>query len=225
MAVKKGRGLLMVYADIPVVLEDEFNRWYNEEHLPELLAIPGVLNAGRYEAVRGGPKHLACYELAEPEVCLTEDWQQRLANPSAWAARMSPKKIGTRYVRNVYRLIYPENVPAEIAQADMAPALLIGRMGVPESMDAAFNSAYNNERLPLYRSIPDYTRARRFVAVRREPDDEPKYTTVHECLRPEVADSPEWDAVRKAPTPVWTELHSHIRFAQGSPGVYRRIFP
>lgn len=225
MTVKKGRGLLMVYADIPGSLEDEFNRWYNEEHLPVLLAIPGVLNAGRYEAVRGGPKHLACYELTEPEVCLSEDWQRRLANPSAWASRMSPKKIGTRYVRNVYRLLYPESVSEEVAQADMAPALLVGRMDVPESMDAAFNTAYNNERLPLYRRIPDYTRARRYVALRREPGGEPKYTTVHECLRTEVADSAEWNAVRKAPTPAWSELHQYIRFAPGSPGVYRRIYP
>ena len=26
---------------------------------------------------------------------------------------------------------------------------------------------------------------------------EPKYTTVHECQAPEVAESPEWEAVRK----------------------------
>ena len=43
MAAKKGRGLFMVYVDVPAPLEDEFNRWYNEEHLPERLAIPGVL--------------------------------------------------------------------------------------------------------------------------------------------------------------------------------------
>jgi hypothetical protein len=53
MAAKKGRGLLMVYVDVPAPLEDEFNRWYNEEHIPERLAIPGVLNAARYVAVRG----------------------------------------------------------------------------------------------------------------------------------------------------------------------------
>lgn len=226
MAGKKGRGLLMVYVDVPAALEDEFNRWYNEEHIPERLAIPGVLNAARYEAVRGGPKYLACYELAEPEAYFSEVWQQRLAHPTEWTRRMSPEKIGTRFVRNVYRLIYPETVSAEMAQADMAPALLVGRMEVPAALDAAFNTAYNTERLPLYRTIPGYTRARRFVAVQREPGDEPQYTTVHECQRPEVADSPEWDAVRQAHTPVWSErLHQHMRFAQGSPGVYRRIFP
>src|SRR5947208_12513380 len=46
--------------------EAEFNRWYNEEHLAERLAIPGFLNGARYEAVKGGPKHLAVYELESP---------------------------------------------------------------------------------------------------------------------------------------------------------------
>ncbi len=224
MVLKKGRGLLMVYVDVPVALEDEFNRWYNDEHIPERLAIPGVLNAARYEAVRGGPKYLACYELDEPEAYFSDAWQQRLNNPTAWTRRMSPTRIGSRFVRNIYRLIYPDTVSADIAQAEMSPALLVGRMEVPMHLDTLFNKAYNEERLPLYRSIPGYTRARRFSAVQRHPADEPQYLTVHECQRPEVADSPEWDAVRQAHTPVWSEqLHPSIRFAQGSPGVYRRM--
>ena len=68
MANKRGTGLLTVWADVPADKEDDFNRWYNEEHLAELLAIPGVLNAARYEAVKSGPKHLACYELESPAV-------------------------------------------------------------------------------------------------------------------------------------------------------------
>ena len=45
MAAKKGNGLLMVYCDVAAEHEEEFNHWYNEEHIPERLAIPGVLNA------------------------------------------------------------------------------------------------------------------------------------------------------------------------------------
>src|SRR5262249_7452548 len=40
MEAKKGDGLLMVYCDVPAEHEEEFNRWYNEEHIPERLAIP-----------------------------------------------------------------------------------------------------------------------------------------------------------------------------------------
>ena len=58
MADEKGTGLMMVWMDVPADKEGEFNHRYSEEHLQELLAVPGVLNAARYEAVRSGPKHL-----------------------------------------------------------------------------------------------------------------------------------------------------------------------
>ena len=45
MAAKKGNGLLMVYCDVFAEHEEESTNWYNEEHIPERLAIPGVLNA------------------------------------------------------------------------------------------------------------------------------------------------------------------------------------
>ena len=68
MAAKKGTALLMVWAEVPPDKEEEFNRWYNEEHLAERLSVPGFLSAARYEAVKGGPKHLAVYELESPAV-------------------------------------------------------------------------------------------------------------------------------------------------------------
>ena len=58
MATTKGTALLMVWSEVPAEHEAEFNRWYNEEHLAERLSVPGFLSAARYEAVKGGPKHL-----------------------------------------------------------------------------------------------------------------------------------------------------------------------
>ena len=55
MTAKKGNGLLMVYSDVAAEHDEEYNRLYNEEHIPERLSIPGVLNAARYEAVEGVP--------------------------------------------------------------------------------------------------------------------------------------------------------------------------
>ena len=220
MPAKKGRGLLMVYVDVPPEHEDEFNRWYDEEHIPERLSIPGVLNAARYVAVRGGPKYLACYEIDRAETYHSPRWQYHLENPTEWSQRMSPGVIGVNYIRNLYELIYPESVDAETAAADLAPAILVGRMAVPDALDDAFNAAYNAERLPLYYRIPGYLRGRRWQAVMGEP----KYTTVHECSDPAVADSPEWQAVRDAVTPQWNaQIQPQMQFAPGSPGVYRRI--
>jgi hypothetical protein len=186
------------------------------------LAIPGVLNAARYQAEAGGPKYLACYELASPDAWYAEAWQKWLKNPTPWSKRMSPSVIGTAYIRNLYRRVYPHNTPAETAQAEMSPVLLVGRMSVPSGLEAKFNEAYNHERLHLCSSIPGYIRARRFEAVMGEP----KYTTVHEMASLDVWKSQEWDDWRTAVTPVWnSEIRPHMVHAEGSPGVYRRIFP
>ena len=99
---------------------------------------------------------------------------------------MSPSVIGTAYIRNLYRRIYPQDIPTETAQVEMAPVLLVGRMSVPAALDKKFNDAYNNERLPLCRRIPGYIRARRFAAVMGEP----RYITVH-CLQYPQEYSPE----------------------------------
>ncbi|MGQ4807500.1 hypothetical protein NKDENANG_00852 [Candidatus Entotheonellaceae bacterium PAL068K] len=222
MVVKKGDGLLMVLSDVAAEHDAEYNRWYNEEHIPERLSIPGVLNAARYKAVAGGPKYLACYELASADAWYAEDWQKWLKNPTAWSKRMSPSVIGTAYIRNLYRRIYPQNLDVETARADMSPVLLVGRMSVPAELDEMFNSAYNNERLPMCLSIPGYIRARRFEAVMGTP----RYTTVHEMESVDVWKSPAWDDWRTAVTPVWNrEIRPHMVHAEGSPGVYRRLFP
>ena len=222
MPPKKGRGLLMVYTDVPADVEEEFNRWYDEEHIPERLAIPGVLNAARYMALQGGPKHLACYELSEPEAWHSDAWQYHLTNPTEWSKRMSPGVVGEVYVRNLYRLIYPDDVPEETAQADMAPVMLVGRMSVPPALETEFNHAYNSERMPTCHAVPGYVRGRRFEAIMGEP----KYITVHEMQSVQVSESPEWESWRTAVTPQWSNnVRPKMVHAPGSPGIYTRINP
>jgi hypothetical protein len=68
MALQSGTGLLAVWTDVAPEAEAEFNEWYNSEHIPERLAVPGVLAAQRYQAVEGQPKYIALYELADVNV-------------------------------------------------------------------------------------------------------------------------------------------------------------
>ena len=187
-----------------------------------------MLSAARYQAVEGGPKYLACYELATPSLALgaLEKW---LKNPTPWSRRMSPSVVGTTNIRNLYRRIYPAALPEETAQADMAPVMLVGRMSVPDALDAKFNEAYNNERLPLCSRIPGYIRARRFAAVMGSP----KYTTVHEMNSLDVWKSKAWDEWRTAVTPVWSgevrqamvHAEAHPAFSVASSGLRQSALP
>jgi len=219
VADKKGTGLLVVMTDVPAELEDEFNRWYNEEHLGEILALPGVLNAARYVAVKGEPKHLACYELESPEVWDGETGQTYLANPSPWSQRISPSRIGTNYFRAVYRVIYPAQVPTSMAGADMAPVLQVGRMGIPAAYEDEFNDWYNTVYVPNYCKVPGVIQVRRLKAT----SGEPTYGVMYEFEHEKVSESPQWEAARDA-NPWSDRIRPKMQHAPGSPGVYKKLF-
>src|SRR5206468_493589 len=83
--------------------------------------LPGFLSGARYEAVKGGPKHLAVYELESVAALESDAYKRVRTNPTAWTKRCSPEVIGTTYIRNVYTLIHPKAVTPPVAESDMAP--------------------------------------------------------------------------------------------------------
>src|ERR1700729_3654586 len=79
------RGLLLFTTDIDPAMEEEFHRWYEDEHIPERMAVPGFLTARRFRAIEGGPKYLALYDLESPEVLASEPYLRLTGdNKSAW---------------------------------------------------------------------------------------------------------------------------------------------
>lgn len=216
---KKGTGLLMVWVDVPADQEKEFNRWYNEEHLAERLAIPGFLSGARYEAVKGGPKHLACYELESPAVLESAAYKRVQANPTERTRRYGPGTIGTTYIRNIYTMIHPQTLTAPAARSGMAPALQIGRMDVPGEVDEEFNAWYNTVYVPNYEKVPGVIRGRRYRAVTGTPT----YLTLYEFEHPTVSESAAWNAQREA-SPANARMRAHMRHAAGSPGIYVKTF-
>jgi len=87
--------------DIDPEHEEDFNRWYDEEHVPERKAIPGFLTARRYKSVEGGPKYLAIYEMDNPEVLDSEAYRYvSEEGRSEWTERVVGR--AKNYVRNVY---------------------------------------------------------------------------------------------------------------------------
>jgi hypothetical protein len=82
-------GLLLVAMNVDPQAEDEFNDWYNTEHLPRLLAVAGCLCARRFRADGGTHKYLAIYHLESPEVCSSKTWKDAVATP--WTAKIIPR--------------------------------------------------------------------------------------------------------------------------------------
>ncbi len=59
--------LFTVKATISPEQEDEFNRWYNQEHVPQFLSYPGTVSARRYRSIMGEDKYryIAVYEVQD----------------------------------------------------------------------------------------------------------------------------------------------------------------
>jgi len=221
MAKTRGSGLLMLWTDVDPEHEAEFNRWYDEEHIHRLLAVPGFLSAGRYVAVKGGPKYLAMYELEEPAVLRTAAFLDEVRyKPSPWRQKTSGGHVGRNYILNAYRQIFPARSNPVENRMEMPRCLQMGRIDIPAMVEEEFNDWYNMVYIPTYLTVPGVLRARRFVAV----EGQPKYLTLYEFEHAQVPESEAWSKAR-ASNPWTRRMSPNLRHDAGSPGVYRRIFP
>jgi antibiotic biosynthesis monooxygenase (ABM) superfamily enzyme len=71
--------LLIVAAAIDPGVEAEWNRWYDEVHLPEIVACPGFRSGQRYVAEdrSGAHRYVAIYELDGPDALQSAEFRAR----------------------------------------------------------------------------------------------------------------------------------------------------
>jgi hypothetical protein len=67
--------------------EEEFNRWYIEEHFPWLTAVPGVLMVRRFRVISGRPKYMARYDYIDASVPESDAWLKAAETPWTHAIR------------------------------------------------------------------------------------------------------------------------------------------
>jgi hypothetical protein len=221
MPKTRGTGLLMAWTDVDPAREDEFNRWYDEEHIGRLLAVPGFLSAGRYRALRGGPKYLAMYELEDHNVLRSAAFIDTvLYQPSARRLTTSPSTTGRNFLLNGYRQIFPARTHPADNPTELPRYLQMGRIDIMTSMEEEFNDWYNTCYIPGFLKVPGVIRARRFTAIEAQP----KYLTVYEFEHPGVPDTKEWMDARDS-NPWSRRVRAGMRLDEGSPAVFERIFP
>lgn len=72
----------------------EISRWYDEEHMPGLAAVPGCIRAMRFLNRGHGPLSLACYDLLTPGALGSPPWLAVRA--SAWSDITRPHFTHTK---------------------------------------------------------------------------------------------------------------------------------
>ena len=84
--------------------EQEFNEWYNNIHMPDILEIPGFMRAAFYENTNpseGQGKFLAVYEIETDDLARTLSEFDEIVNTRAKQGRMS--ELGVAVGGGLYR--------------------------------------------------------------------------------------------------------------------------
>lgn len=82
-----GKGMLITSMDVDAADEQEFNIWYDREHLAERVAIEGFLEARRWIADQANPKYFCTYSTAAFEDLSSPAYKKALANQTEWSTK------------------------------------------------------------------------------------------------------------------------------------------
>jgi hypothetical protein len=195
-------GLLAVWMEPTPEREGDLNRWYEEEHLADRLAMPGWLNARRYVSLEGAPKYVALYDLTGPEALHSPEYREAQQHSTAWTRQVVDNLQAM--VRNEYELIQSIGLTPESG----APFALFVRLETDEAHDAELNQWYEQEHLAAIASVPGCLAAKRY----RARAGSPRYLMVYEAATREAIRNDAW---RAAAETEWTlRMRPHFRNRQ-----------
>ena len=179
--------LLIAAIDVDEGTAAEFDRWYDEEHIPERAAVPGIGHIRRWRRLEGNlPASLVTYEVASAAVLESGPYAElKSRGDSPWTQRLRPHF--RRLVRGVFRL------EADRKGGDgPVRACAVALTTVAPGDEAAYRGWYDQHGA-LVAAVPGVVRLRRF-----ERAEEPAHLTVVELTGPEVLTSESYAAAKDA---------------------------
>ena len=195
------KGILIAAMNFSDVAEDEFHDWYDTEHVPERLAVPGFLNAERWIGVTNPKDSLALYDLENVNVLQSAPYRAvGGANGSPWTKRVTSR------TKPIIRLEGEQVLPGDLlAPVGQAQALLFISMNAAPEHENEFNEWYNIEHLPALAAVPGVLAARRY----RGTGAVQRYAAMYHFANPDVPNSAAWKTAANTP---WTEkMRPHFR--------------
>jgi hypothetical protein len=180
-------GLLGGGFDASAVAEDEFNAWYDTEHIPERLRIQGFINAVRWIGADNPRISLAIYDLASLDVLKQPEYRKvSPENFSPWSKRILVGKC-----RRLCRFTCEQIFPGDGVAPNAAGGLLVSALNVAPEAETEFNAWYDTEHLPRLAALPGVLSARRFKSVGAAAH---QYVALYHLTSAAVCQTAEWSA-------------------------------
>ena len=114
----QARYVFTASMDVDPDKEDLFNEVYDQEHVPMLLKVPGVISVTRFESApltiimagerhtieaKGEPRYSAAYAIESPDVLVSDAWSEAIEK-GRWPSQVRPF---TKNRRHTLRKILP----------------------------------------------------------------------------------------------------------------------
>lgn len=185
-------GLLGGGFDSSRAAQDEFDDWYDSEHIPERLRIAGFVNAVRWVGAQNPRISLALYDLESLGVLTNPDY--RAVSPenfSPWS-----KRILLGQCVRLCRFNCTQTMPGERVAPQEGSGLFVFAANVEAAIDEAFARWLEHEHLPRVAAVPGVLCARAF----RTPADAPgssshRYVATFHTEASAVCESKAWTAI------------------------------
>ena len=195
MGAASADGLLFVYSDPGAVPVAEFNDWYDNEHGPLRLTVPGISAGYRFQALDDeAPPWLAYYEMESGGVLDSPEYK------ALWAASSAREKSIMSSLatldRRVYELISDDWAPGGDDEAGRPPAMQAVSLSVPPSDEADLGAWYAEEHIPTLLKVPGWRRVRRYRLLE---GGAPTYLALSEVESAAVFEEPAFLATTATP--------------------------
>jgi hypothetical protein len=201
----KPMGLLVAGFNFSGISEDEFNDWYDTEHVPERARTPGFINCERWIGADDPKISIATYDLETLAVLQTPAYRAIAgANLSPWSKRVTGK------CARICRFEAEQTLPGNLAApASGANAMLFFAMNSAPEAERDFNDWYDREHVPALAAVPGCLAARRFRIVNGTSEGNQRYLALYHLASVEVQVSAAW---KKAVETPWTQrIRPHFR--------------
>lgn len=185
-------GLLVAGFNYAAVAEDEFNDWYDTEHIPERQRIKGFLCTQRWRGHEDPKVSIATYDLENLGVLYSPPYTAiARENSSPWSKRMIGK------CRRICRFEAEQILPGNQRSPENAEGMLLFAMNVAPEAETEFNAWYGTEHIPRLAAVPGCLSARRF----RGRGGTHQYIALYHLASPQIPSSKAWEEAAVTP---WT---------------------
>jgi hypothetical protein len=199
-------GLLGGGFDSSRAAVDEFDDWYDTEHIPERIRIAGFINAVRWVGAADPRISLAIYDLESLDVLLTPEY--RAVSPenfSPWSRRMLLRKCDRLCRFNCVQMGAGDRIAPE-----HGTGLFVCAFNAAVEVESDIERWLDRDHLPGWARTPGVVRARWF----KTPADSPgrsshKYVAMCHLDAPSVCETAAWKQAWEAGS--MSSKHLHIK--------------